>query len=422
MVHDDLFLGFDTVVADTQRRGKMVTLPLNLLTHMHLIGTTGVGKTTLMVSLAAQLIADGIGVAVIDPAGDISRRILITLLQSGFFKQHTDAFSRFVYLDVVRAHREQRYLAFNILAGEYDPHTAASIVIEAYRRVWTTMQDGNWVNIELMTTLAAVVLAYNKLPLLPYLEDFYRIPAFRTRLLANVQDSRVIHWLELLDVKPDSPKIPTIVETTLKRIMLLSLPPAVGYALSQPDNLLDGKSLLAANRSVCLSLNLEDENATRLLGALFTRQMETAIKTRGWDAPNTPRQPYALMIDEVQNFIAHAGQAVDTMFAEARRARVFVIAAHQYWGQLREGTTGGFSQCGIVAIFQQKKESGRLSVEHVGLPIDPNRTKIVGYGPQGPRVQSVSPSDQIEDYVCSLMGRNMDISNLDIARHCTKQT
>jgi energy-coupling factor transporter ATP-binding protein EcfA2 len=393
---DDIFLGF---ACEDEHRGKAVLLSLHELTHMHLIGTTGFGKTTLMVSLAAQLIDAGVGVAVVDPAGDISRRILITLIQSGFFDRHHDAFERFAFLDVARAARDQQFLAFNILAGDYDPHTAASIVIEAYRRVWPTMQDGNWINIELMTTLAAVVLAYNKLPLLPYLEDFYRVPAFRTRLLANVQDTRVEQWLELLEVKKNNPKIPPIVDTTLKRIMLLALPPVVGYALSQQDNLLDGKRLLADNRAICLNVNLEDENATRLLGSLFTRQMETAIKTRNRGSGTRRVQPYLVMLDEVHNFIAHSGQAVDTMFAEARRAGVFLVAAHQYWGQLREGTAGGFSQCGIVALFQQKKESGRLSVEHVGLPIDRNKTKTVGHILQAPREQPVSPTEQVEEYV-----------------------
>jgi energy-coupling factor transporter ATP-binding protein EcfA2 len=396
MPEEELFFGFS---CKEETRGEAVELPFDKLTHMHLIGTTGFGKSTLMVLLAVQLILKGYGVAVVDPAGDISRRILITLLQLGFFQNNLDAFERFVYLDVVRAAREQKYLAFNILGGDYDPHTAASIVIEAYRRVWPTMQDGNWGNIELMTTLAAVVLAYNKLPLLPYLEDFYRNPTFRTKLLANVEDARVAQWLDTLEVKKDNPKVPTIVETTLKRIMLLSTPPVLGYALSQPDNLLDGRKLLATQRSVCINLNLDDDNAARYFGALFTRQMELAIKAHGQLTPRGTKRPYLLILDEVHNFIAQSGQAVDRMFAEARRAGVFVVAAHQYWGQLYEGTSGGFSQCGIVAVFQQKKESGRLSAEHAGLPIDLSRTKQTGVSPQGPREQTVSPHDQIEEYV-----------------------
>jgi energy-coupling factor transporter ATP-binding protein EcfA2 len=396
MPDDELIFGFS---CEEETRGEAVELPLDKLTHMHLIGTTGFGKSTLMVLLAVQLILKGYGVAVVDPAGDISRRILITLLQLGFFRDNPDAFERFVYLDVVRAAREQKYLAFNILGGDYDPHTAASIVIEAYRRVWPTMQDGNWGNIELMTTLAAVVLAYNKLPLLPYLEDFYRNPTFRTKLLVNVEDARVAQWLETLEVKKDNPKIPTIVETTLKRIMLLSTPPVLGYALSQADNLLDGRKLLTTQRSVCINLNLDDDNAARYFGALFTRQMELAIKAHGQFTPRGAKRPYLLILDEVHNFIAQSGQAVDRMFAEARRAGVFVVAAHQHWGQLYEGTSGGFSQCGIVAVFQQKKESGRLSVEHAGLPIDLTRTKQTGVSPQGPREQAVSPHDQMEEYV-----------------------
>src|SRR5207253_10453241 len=44
--------------------------------HLHLLGSTGTGKTTTMLNLAAQDIAAGRGVGVLDPKGDLVRGLL----------------------------------------------------------------------------------------------------------------------------------------------------------------------------------------------------------------------------------------------------------------------------------------------------------------------------------------------------------
>lgn len=49
------------------------------LRHLHLIGPTGVGKSTLMANLALQDMAAGRGVVVIDPKGDLVRDLLVRI-------------------------------------------------------------------------------------------------------------------------------------------------------------------------------------------------------------------------------------------------------------------------------------------------------------------------------------------------------
>src|SRR5439155_20724683 len=44
--------------------------------HLHLLGPTGTGKSTLLLNLAAQDIAAGRGCAVLDPKGDLVRELL----------------------------------------------------------------------------------------------------------------------------------------------------------------------------------------------------------------------------------------------------------------------------------------------------------------------------------------------------------
>jgi hypothetical protein len=336
-------------------------------------------------------------------------------MRSGFFERYLDAFKQFMYLDVAAAHKKKRYLPANILAGDYDPHTAAGIVVEAYRRVYKDVGEGTTTNIILMTELASVVLAYNELPLLPYLEDFYTNPAFRTRLLSKVEDKRVADWLAQIGLTEHTKSLPTIVETTLRRIMLLSFPPVIGYALSQKDNLLDGRKLLRDSRSVCLSLNLEDDESMRYLCSLFSRQIELGIKERvpseeDEEAEKPP--PYFYMVDEVQNIFRYAGDSFNKLHTEARRAGVFVMSAHQDWGQIPLEMHPGFNQCGIIAVFRQNAASGRVSVERIGLPIDPEKSRTLGYTMQGPKLHLVSRDEQIDEYIDFIDGFNTGVMYL----------
>src|SRR4051794_1323941 len=45
--------------------------------HLYLIGQTGSGKTTLLENLIAQDLAAGEGVALVDPHGDLSERVVL---------------------------------------------------------------------------------------------------------------------------------------------------------------------------------------------------------------------------------------------------------------------------------------------------------------------------------------------------------
>ena len=46
------------------------------LSHLYVVGKTGVGKSTLLAQLALQDIEAGRGIALIDPHGDLARRVL----------------------------------------------------------------------------------------------------------------------------------------------------------------------------------------------------------------------------------------------------------------------------------------------------------------------------------------------------------
>src|SRR5258705_10623829 len=94
--------------------------------HLHLIGITGSGKTKLLVSLFLQILQQGIGVALIDSAGDVSGEILGLLYDTGFYTDQR-AFNRLWYIDFGR---QERFLPFNVLRQPYEVHQIARDVLE----------------------------------------------------------------------------------------------------------------------------------------------------------------------------------------------------------------------------------------------------------------------------------------------------
>ena len=278
---------------NAQRQGEFIGLPLSVLTHAHFKGMTGHGKSNLLAFLAASLILQGVGVALIDPAGELARQVLAILVKKGYYEKYPDAMERVVYLDIPQAHRERRYMAFNILSGDYDPYTAANIVLEGFKRVWPALQDGTSTNIEMLIKLGAYVLAEHKLPLLPYLEEFYTNYEFQLTLLSGVSDVRVSKWFGDLDIAVRPGYVPEIAKTTLKREILLSFSPMLRYCLYQQENVLDVAKLLNTGRSALVSLSLSDPDAKKMLGCLFTEQVEAVAKSRGRLTEEQKKQRYA---------------------------------------------------------------------------------------------------------------------------------
>ena len=100
-------------VATTDSSRPVALSTEDSLRHLHLIGPTGVGKSTLMANLALQDIAAGRGVVVIDPKGDLVDGILA----------RTDA-SRLDDVVVLDA-RDESPVGINGLADPRDPDLAA---------------------------------------------------------------------------------------------------------------------------------------------------------------------------------------------------------------------------------------------------------------------------------------------------------
>ena len=76
-------MSFRLVLGTLVDKGERVVLTgKDAARHMHLIATTGAGKSKLLSSLFLQILNQGNGVALIDPAGDDNGRIIDDCLKT----------------------------------------------------------------------------------------------------------------------------------------------------------------------------------------------------------------------------------------------------------------------------------------------------------------------------------------------------
>jgi Helicase HerA, central domain len=221
----------------------------DLFTHKHIIGKTGYGKSNLILNMAKQLIAAGIGVALIDPHADLANDLLWSLLDEGYFDRpevRDDPTKKLLYIDfdmVNERDETQYFLPLNILKQPYDKYKVARNVVEICRRVWPYLRDGapQFENILLNTI---IVLTDNDLPLTK-LQKVLNEKEHRDALLAQVSDPDVVGFFKhRFDKWQGSRDAPLMIESTLNKATLLTFSPVLRYSLGQPQNALNFEEII----------------------------------------------------------------------------------------------------------------------------------------------------------------------------------
>ena len=201
--------------------GSFALGPRELDSHKHVMGVTGQGKSKFLASLFVQLVKQGIPAALVDPHSDLAADALRILLDDGYFKR-PNAMRRLLYIDFAR---RDRFVPFNVLSQPYDGHTVARNMAEVCKRAWPALADGAAPNFENILLAATLVLVDNQLPITA-MPKLLTDRAFRDELLTRVNDPYPIEFFhERFDQWGRD--TPTMLESTLRRIFLLTFSPTL---------------------------------------------------------------------------------------------------------------------------------------------------------------------------------------------------
>ncbi|MDA1190056.1 MAG: type IV secretion system DNA-binding domain-containing protein [Candidatus Poribacteria bacterium] len=306
--------------------------------HLHLIGKTGVGKSTLLEHLIASDLRDGHGLAVLDPHGDLVKSVLRHVP-----KERADDLLYFDPTNVRSA------IPFNILKDHYaHRYLIASGILSAMKKVWGDSWGPRMEHILRYTLLA--LLAYPDATLI----DVPRIlleKAFRQRVLCYVEDTQVRAFFEDEFAKYASRFQNEAVSPILNKVGGFLANPSLRHLFQQKENrlqfrpIMDGRKVFLAN----LAKGSLGEDSSSLLGALILSQIELATLSRA-DVREEQRRPFYLYVDEFQNF---ATTSFAGMLSEARKYGLSITLSHQTLGQLDDDVRHAvFGNVGTLICFQ----------------------------------------------------------------------
>lgn len=301
----------------------LVRLPItDAVYHTHLLGPTGVGKSTVLLSLALADAAEGRGLLLLDPKGDLATDFVARLPQ--------ERVGDVVVLDPTNPCP----VGFNPLAG---PPELAVVTAEAVLGVLAELFRDSW-GIRTADVLSAALLTLARIPqaTLVWLVPLLTNPAFRHRVLALAPPDPLgtdVFWqgYEAKPVRTQAVEVAPV----LNKLRQLMLRPGLRAMLGQAQPRFGLADLLERRRIVVVNLNqgLLGAGAARLLGTLLISQLWQHLLARQAE-PVQRRQIVSVYIDEVQAFLAGLPGSLADALAQARSLGAAFHLAHQYRGQL----------------------------------------------------------------------------------------
>lgn len=331
-----------------QQRGRVFGIRApDLLRHVHVIGRTGVGKSVFLEGLALGVARQGMGLALIDPHGDLAERVLDRLP-----RERTN--------DVVllEAWNADRPIGWNPLAHD-DPRERpliASGVVGTFKKVFAE----SW-GPRLEHILRNTILALLEMPdatLLGALRLLVDAP-FRERVVARVRDPLVrFFWQREFAAYPPS-FLAEVIAPVQNKIAAVLTSPHLRAILGQRRSTVTAVEILRERRIFVadLSKGRIGEDASALLGAALVTSFQLAAYRRA-STPAAERHPLVLVVDEVQNFVT---ESFAGLLAEARKYGLGLVVAHQHLSQLDEELRSALlGNCGTLVTFRVGAEDAEV--------------------------------------------------------------
>ncbi len=312
-------IGHNIVLGTNMHNGQevQVTVPASIrLQHTHIIGATGTGKSTMLLSMLVQDMHLGNGVALLDPHGDLVEAVLSHIPKN-----------RMEDVILVDPADSEYPVGFNILQAhsEIEKDILSSDLVAAFKRNSTSWGD------QMNSVLANAILAFlenDQGGTLVDLRKFLIEKPFRDEYLQKVQDQHIVYyWHNEYPLLKSSSigSILTRLDTFLRPKLIRNM---VGQKKSlEFEHILDSRKILL----VKLSQGLIGAENSFLLGTFFVSKIYQAAMARQTKS-QAARGDFFFYIDEFQNFIT---PSMSHILSGARKYHLGLILAHQDMQQLQ---------------------------------------------------------------------------------------
>lgn len=327
----------DVVFAQNTFGGNTTVIGLNQeerRRHMYILGATGTGKSTLLLSMLKQDIENGKGICLIDPHGDLAESLL-TLIPKERIKDviyfNPDDIRYPIALNLLElptlkdtdSLREQEFITESIISlfnKLYPDHTARPrmeyILRNAIYTAFTTPKPTIFTILDLLVDAPfrrSVIKELQKLPD----KNLYNFWKYEFNKAGDYQKVSMI--------MPITNKIGRFQFSTTARRILEQKTSKIEFS-----DIMDSKKILICN----VSKGRLGEDISEMFGILLMTKIQLAALRRSRQK-QADRQDFYLYVDEFQNF---ATPAFAQILSEARKYRLNAILAHQTVSQIEDAS------------------------------------------------------------------------------------
>lgn len=311
--------------------------------HLYAIGKTGTGKSALLHNMIIQDIANGEGLCVVDPHGELIKGVLDKIPE--------ERIKDVIYFNPADS---DFHIGFNILELpdlKYK-HLVASGLMGIFTKIWANVWSArmeyilNNAVLALLDTPGSTLLGISRI-----LVD----KEYRRGIVANITDPVVkafwVNEYELWQEKFRNEAIAPIQNKVGQFLSTSIIRNIVGQSKSTIDifDIMNSKKIFLVD----VSKGRIGEDNSALLGAMLITKIQLAAMERV-RIDEDDREDFYLYVDEFQNF---ATDSFAGILSEARKYRLNLIIAHQYIGQLVTDVStkvrdAVFGNVGTMIIFR----------------------------------------------------------------------
>jgi len=319
--------------------------------HIYVVGKTGMGKTTLLENIVMQDIANGHGIAYVDPHGDTAEKLIKAI--------PTDRINDVVYFNPADT---ENPIAFNILEAvdEDKKHLVASGMMGVFKKIWPDVWSAR---MEYILNNAILALLDYPGSTMMGVNRMMNDKKYRQRVYEKIKDPVVKgFWVDEFETWEDRFRKEAVAAIQNKVGQFLSSF-LIRNIVGQTKSTINMREIMDENKILIVNLSKGriGEDAMRLLGGMIVTKIQLAAMERV-DIPEKKRKNFYLTVDEFQNFVT---ESFANILSEARKYRLNLLIAHQYINQLTfDGNTvvrdAIFGNIGTIISFRVGAEDAEF--------------------------------------------------------------